>query len=155
VVGVVAPKGRRGFGQDQDEVILVPLETARRRLMGAMALPPGAGQELAVGVASADDLGWVQGEIESLLRQRHDIKPGADDAFRVRNLAEIVATRTQTARLMSLLLAAVATISLVAGGIGIMNIKLVSVNERIREIRLCFAVGAGPSDIRPIGISAC
>src|SRR5690606_21900011 len=102
----------------------------------AMALPPGAVQEIAVGVANADDLGWVQGEIESLLRQRHDIKPGADDDFRVRNIAEIVATRTQATRLMSLLLAAVATISLVVGGIGIMNIMLVSVTERIREIGL-------------------
>ena len=148
VVGVLAPKGQGGFGQDQDDVILVPLETARRRLMGAMALPPGAVQEIAVGVANADDLGWVQGEIESLLRQRHDIKPGADDDFRVRNIAEIVATRTQTTRLMSLLLAAVATISLVVGGIGIMYIMLVSVTERIREIGLRMAVGAGPSDIR-------
>ena len=113
VVGVLAPKGQGGFGQDQDDVILVPLETARRRLMGAMALPPGA-----------------------------------DDDFRVRNIAEIVATRTQTTRLMSLLLAAVATISLVVGGIGIMNIMLVSVTERIREIGLRMAVGAGPSDIR-------
>ena len=113
VVGVLAPKGQGGFGQDQDDVILVPLETARRRLMGAMALPPGA-----------------------------------DDDFRVRNIAEIVATRTQTTRLMSLLLAAVATISLVVGGIGIMNIMLVSVTERIREIGLRMAVGAGPGDVR-------
>ena len=113
VVGVLAAKGQGGFGQDQDDVMLVPLETGRRRLMGSMGLPPGA-----------------------------------DDDFRVRNIAEIVEARSQTTRLMSLLLAAVATISLIVGGIGIMNIMLVSVTERIREIGLRMAVGAGPSDIR-------
>ncbi|KGO98050.1 ABC transporter permease [Novilysobacter defluvii] len=148
VVGVLEPKGQGGWGQDQDDVVLVPLETARRRLMGAMGLPPGAVQQIAVGVTRAEDLGYVQEQIEALLRQRHDIQPGAEDDFRVRNIAEIVATRTQTTRLMSLLLAAVATISLVVGGIGIMNIMLVSVTERIREIGLRMAVGAGPSDIR-------
>jgi len=148
VAGVLAPKGQGGFGQDQDDVLLVPLETGRRRLMGSMGLPPGAVQQIAVGVARAEDLSYVQEQIESLLRQRHDIQPGAEDDFRVRNIAEIVATRTQATRLMSLLLGAVATISLVVGGIGIMNIMLVSVTERIREIGLRMAVGAGPSDIR-------
>ncbi|KIQ97918.1 ABC transporter permease [Lysobacter sp. A03] len=148
VVGVLAPKGQGGFGQDQDDVMLVPLETGRRRLMGAMGLPPGAVQQIAVGVARADDLVWAQEQIESLLRQRHKLQPGADDDFRVRNIAEIVEARSQTTRLMSLLLAAVATISLIVGGIGIMNIMLVSVTERIREIGLRMAVGAGPSDIR-------
>ena len=148
VVGTLEAKGQGGFGQDQDDVMLVPLETARRRLMGSMGLPPGAVRQIAVGVARADDLAYVQGQIESLLRQRHDIQPGAEDDFRVRNIAEIVATRTQTTRLMSLLLGAVATISLIVGGIGIMNIMLVSVTERIREIGLRMAVGAGPSDIR-------
>ena len=148
VAGVLESKGQGGWGQDQDDVILVPLETARRRLMGAMGLPPGAVQQIAVGVTRAEDLDYVQEQVEGLLRQRHDIQPGAEDDFRVRNIAEIVATRTQTTRLMSLLLAAVATISLVVGGIGIMNIMLVSVTERIREIGLRMAVGAGPSDIR-------
>src|SRR5690606_1173574 len=148
VAGVLEPKGQGGWGQDQDDVVLVPLETARRRLMGAMGLPPGAVQQIAVGVTRAEDLDYVQEQIEALLRQRHAIQPGAEDDFRVRNIAEIVATRTQTTRLMSLLLAAVATSSLVVEGIGIMNIMLVSVTERIREIGLRMAVGAGPSDIR-------
>jgi putative ABC transport system permease protein len=91
---------------------------------------------------------YVQGEVEALLRQRHRVQPGDEDDFSVRNIAEVVATRTQTTRLMSLLLGAVATISLIVGGIGIMNIMLVSVTERIREIGLRMAVGAGPSDIR-------
>jgi len=128
--------------------VLVPLETARRRLMGASAVPPGAVQQIALGVTRAEDVAYVQGEVQGLLRQRHRIQPGDDDDFSVRNIAEVVATRTQTTRLMSLLLGAVATISLIVGGIGIMNIMLVSVTERIREIGLRMAVGAGPSDIR-------
>src|SRR3546814_1887774 len=96
----------------------------------------------------ADDLDYVQGEVEALLRQRHRIRPGDDDDFRVRNISEIVATRTATTNLMSKLLGAVATICLIIGGIGIMNIMLVSVTERIREIGLRMAVGAGPSDVR-------
>jgi putative ABC transport system permease protein len=99
-------------------------------------------------VADARDLGYVQTAVEGLLRQRHDIGPGEDDDFRVRNISEIVATRTATTNLMSKLLGAVATICLVIGGIGIMNIMLVSVTERIREIGLRLAVGAAPSDVR-------
>jgi len=148
VVGTLAPKGQGGFGQDQDDVMMVPLETARRRLMGAMGLPPSAVMQIALTVADAKDLSYVQGEVEALLRQRHKIAPGDDDDFNVRNISEIVATRTATTRLMSLLLGAVATISLIVGGIGIMNIMLVSVTERIREIGLRMAVGAGPSDVR-------
>ncbi|GAB2504265.1 ABC transporter permease [Pseudoxanthomonas sangjuensis] len=148
VVGTLAPKGQGGFGQDQDDVVMVPLETARRRLMGAMGLPAGAVMQVALTVTDADDLEYVQGEVESLLRQRHRIAPGAEDDFRVRNISEIVATRTATTSLMSKLLGAVATICLVIGGIGIMNIMLVSVTERIREIGLRMAVGAGPSDVR-------
>ena len=148
VIGTLAPKGQSSWGRDQDEVVMLPLENARRRLMGAMGMPPRAVMEITLAVANPDDLTYVQGEIESLLRQRHRIAPGAEDDFRVRNMAEIVATRTATTRLMSWLLGAVATISLIVGGIGIMNIMLVSVTERIREIGLRMAVGAGPSDIR-------
>ncbi len=148
VVGVLKSKGQGGFGQDQDDLIVVPLGTARRRLSSNAALPPGAVQQISVGVADPDGLSSAQAEIEALLRQRHKIEPGADDDFNVRNLAEIVSARTQTTKLMSLLLGAVAGISLIVGGIGIMNIMLVSVTERIREIGLRMAVGAGPRDIR-------
>lgn len=148
VVGTLAPKGQGGFGQDQDDVVMVPMETARRRLLGAMGLPPGAVMQIALTVGNAGDLGYVQGEVEALLRQRHRIKPGEEDDFRVRNISEIVATRTATTNLMSKLLGAVASICLVIGGIGIMNIMLVSVTERIREIGLRMAVGAGPTDVR-------
>jgi putative ABC transport system permease protein len=148
VVGTLAPKGQGGFGQVQDYVVMVPLETGRRRLMGAMGIPPSAVQQIALTVVDAKDLGYAQTEVEALLRQRHKIKPGDDDDFTVRNISEIVATRTATTNLMSKLLGAVATICLVIGGIGIMNIMLVSVTERIREIGLRMAVGAGPTDVR-------
>jgi putative ABC transport system permease protein len=148
VIGVLKSKGQSGWGGDQDDVIMVPLETARRRLSGPMSLPPGAVQSVSVGTGSAADLAAAERQINELLRQRHKIAPGADDDFTVRNLTEIVSARTQTTRLMSLLLGAVATISLIVGGIGIMNIMLVSVTERIREIGLRMAVGAGPREIQ-------
>ncbi|KAF1700964.1 ABC transporter permease [Pseudoxanthomonas suwonensis] len=148
VVGTLKPKGMSGFGRDQDDVVMVPLDTARRRLMGAMGLPPGALMDISLTVSHPDDLAYVQGEVESLLRQRHRIDPGAPDDFQVRNVSQLVATRNETTRQMSWLLGAVATISLIVGGIGIMNIMLVSVTERIKEIGLRLAVGAGPSDVR-------
>jgi len=148
VMATLKPKGQGGFGQDQDDIVVVPLETARRRLSGSTSLPPGAVQQISLGVDRPENLTYAQGEVEDLLRQRHKIQPGDDDDFTVRNIAEVVATRTQTTRLMSLLLGAVAGISLIVGGIGIMNIMLVSVTERIREIGLRMAVGAGPGDIR-------
>ncbi len=146
VVGVLAEKGQGGFGQDQDDVVLIPLETARRRLAN-ISIPGGVNQ-IALGVARAEDLAYVQEQVEVLLRQQHKIQPGAEDDFTVRNIAEIIATRTETTRIMSLLLGAVASISLIVGGIGIMNIMLVSVTERIREIGLRMAVGAGPKEIQ-------
>ena len=148
VVGVLAAKGQGGFGQDQDDVVVVPLEVARRRLSSSQSMPPAAVQQISVGVDDAKNLDSAQGEIESLLRQRHKIEPGADDDFVVRNISQIVATRTATTNLMSKLLGAVAGICLVIGGIGIMNIMLVSVTERTREIGLRMAVEAGPSDVR-------
>jgi putative ABC transport system permease protein len=148
VVGVLKSKGQSGWGGDMDDVAMVPLETARRRLAGAMGLPPGSVTSISVGAERAEDLPRVEREINELMRQRHKIPPGGEDDFAVRNLTEIVSARTQTTRLMSLLLGAVATISLLVGGIGIMNIMLVSVTERIREIGLRMAVGAGPREIQ-------
>ena len=166
VVGVLAAKGQGSWGPDADDVILVPLETGRRRLATAANATPTAAtatttaaaaasprqartvQQISVGVTRAEDLAYVEEQIGALLRQRHRIAPGAEDDFSVRNIAEIVSTRTETTRLMSILLGAVAGISLVVGGIGIMNIMLVSVTERIREIGLRMAVGAGPREIQ-------
>jgi putative ABC transport system permease protein len=148
VVGVLQSKGQSGWGGDADDVIMVPLETARRRLSGAVGVSADGVQQISVGTARAQDLAAVEQQLGELLRQRHRIVPGGEDDFMVRNLSEIVSTRTQTTRLMSLLLGAVASISLLVGGIGIMNIMLVSVTERIREIGLRMAVGAGPREIR-------
>jgi len=169
VVGVLSSKGQGSWGQDSDDLILVPIETGRRRLAtaaaagnvaatggatGAAASPAAAPrqastvQQISVSVGRAEDLSFVEEEINALMRQRHRIAPGAEDDFAVRNIAEIVSTRTETTRLMSLLLGAVASISLIVGGIGIMNIMLVSVTERIREIGLRMAVGAGPKEIQ-------
>ena len=169
VLGVLDSKGQGSWGNDADDLILVPLETGRRRLASAASAgnvaataAPGAAatavvaaprqastvQQISVSVGRAEDLAFVEEEINALMRQRHRIAPGAEDDFAVRNIAEIVSTRTQTTRLMSLLLGAVASISLVVGGIGIMNIMLVSVTERIREIGLRMAVGAGPREIQ-------
>jgi len=148
VVGVLGSKGQGGFGQDQDDMVVVPLETARRRLSNSQSMPPGAVQQISVGVDDAKNLTSAQSEIEALLRQRHKIEPGAEDDFAVRNISQIVATRTATTNLMSKLLGAVAGICLIIGGIGIMNIMLVSVTERIREIGLRMAVGAGPGDVQ-------
>ena len=148
VVGVLGAKGQGGFGQDQDDMVVVPLETARRRLSNSQSMPPGAVQQISVGVDDAMNLASAQSEIEALLRQRHKIEPGGEDDFAVRNISQIVATRTATTNLMSKLLGAVAGICLIIGGIGIMNIMLVSVTERIREIGLRMAVGAGPGDVQ-------
>lgn len=148
VVGVLKSKGQSSWGGDMDDILMVPLETARRRLAGSIGLPPGSLQSISVRTARAEDLPRVEGQITELLRQRHKIPPGGEDDFTVRNLTEIVSARSETTRLMSLLLGAVATISLIVGGIGIMNIMLVSVTERIREIGLRMAVGAGPREIQ-------
>jgi putative ABC transport system permease protein len=147
VIGVLTAKGQGGFGQDQDDIVLVPLETARRRLASNNVVPGGV-QQITLSVSRAEDLPYVQEQVEVLMRQQHKIQPGAEDDFSVRNIAEIIATRTETTRIMSLLLGAVASISLIVGGIGIMNIMLVSVTERIREIGLRMAVGAGPREIQ-------
>jgi putative ABC transport system permease protein len=148
VVGVLERRGANNWGGDQDDVIFVPLETARRRLMGQVGIPPRTVMQISVGAASAEAMPAVERRIAEVLREAHRIAPGADDDFTVRNLTQIVSTRSETTRLMSLLLGAVATISLIVGGIGIMNIMLVSVTERIREIGLRMAVGAGPREIQ-------
>ena len=148
VVGVATSKGQSGWGGDQDDVIFVPLETARRRLMGQLQMPPGTLMQITVGTSRASDLPIVETALNELIRELHRIQPGADDDFMVRNLTQMVSARNETTRLMSLLLGAVASISLIVGGIGIMNIMLVSVTERIREIGLRMAVGATPGDIQ-------
>jgi putative ABC transport system permease protein len=145
VVGVLSPKGQAG-GRDQDDVVIVPLQTARSRLVGRVRVPDEIGQ-LLVRVDERYDIAEVQADLERTLRQRRRIQPGQNDNFQIRNFAEFLETRSATQRTLSLLLASTAAISLIVGGIGIMNIMLVSVTERTREIGLRMAIGARGGDI--------
>ncbi|MDQ2955052.1 MAG: ABC transporter permease [Pseudomonadota bacterium] len=147
VVGVMANKGQSAFGSDQDDVVFVPLNTARQRVLGRNLANARAIGSIYVKVREGDALSRVEDEVKFLLRQRHRLQPNQEDDFSIRNLADIAATREASARTLALLLAAVAGVSLAVGGIGIMNIMLVSVTERTREIGLRLAVGARQRDI--------
>jgi putative ABC transport system permease protein len=141
ITGVLAAKGQNAGGQDQDDVVLVPYSTAQNRLSGNVRI----GQIL-VSATNADDIAAAQEEIKGIMRESHRLN-GADDDFTVRNQTEIAQAATSTTKVMSGLLAAIASISLLVGGIGIMNIMLVSVTERTREIGIRMAIGARGSDV--------
>jgi putative ABC transport system permease protein len=148
VIGVLEAKGQSLMGHDQDDLILMPIGTARSRVLGtAAAAKQRAVATIWVKVAEGYDTRPVEEQVRSLLRQRHRLQPGADDDFSLRNLSEVMAAQEASSRVLALLLAAVASVSLVVGGIGIMNIMLVSVTERTREIGLRMAVGARTRDI--------
>jgi putative ABC transport system permease protein len=147
VIGLLTIKGQSGWGSDQDDTALVPISTARRRLFGAEQTVPDNLRTIMVEVSSAEDMAGAQAEIETLLRERRRVREGAPDDFRVRDMADFIRTRTETQSILSLLLGATAIISLIVGGIGIMNIMLVSVTERTKEIGLRMAVGARRRDI--------
>lgn len=147
VIGVMAKKGQSMGGQDQDDVILLPLQTARQRVVGTSRAKNRSVNSIMIKVREGEDLGATEEEMKRLLRQRHRLADGRDDDFSLRNLAEIQATREESARTMAMLLLSVAAVSLVVGGIGIMNIMLVSVTERTKEIGLRMAVGARPIDV--------
>jgi putative ABC transport system permease protein len=147
IVGVMGRKGQTTWGQDQDDVVFVPLNTARQRVLGRNLANARAVGTIYVKVREGESMSAAEEEIKALLRQRHRVQPGAEDDFSIRNLADIAATREASARTLALLLAAVAGVSLAVGGIGIMNIMLVSVTERTREIGLRLAIGARQWDI--------
>jgi putative ABC transport system permease protein len=145
VVAVAAGKGETGFGGDQDDVIFVPVSAFRSRLTGD--LDQYLNGRIYVGASSPEATSAVQQRVETLLRARHRIEEGMDDDFSVRNLADAEAAQQAGTQVMTSLLAGIALVSLIVGGIGIMNIMLVSVTERTREIGLRMAVGAKPRDI--------
>jgi putative ABC transport system permease protein len=142
VLGVLAPKGQGQFGQDQDDLIIAPYTTIQKKLLGITYI-----QQVYVSAANSDGVEQVAVQLTRLMRQRHRITNPDEDDFTVRTVEEMAATRVQMANTMTGLLMSVASVSLLVGGIGIMNIMLVSVTERTREIGLRMAVGARTRDI--------
>ena len=142
VIGVLERKGQTTFGQDQDDMVLIPLTTARKRVVGASQANARSVGSIAVKVREARAMPAAEQEIRGLLRQRHRLQAFQDDDFNIRNLTEVLQSQEASSRVLTLLLAAIAAVSLLVGGIGIMNIMLVSVTERTREIGLRMAIGA-------------
>ena len=142
VIGVLGPKGQTGFGTDQDDVVMIPYTTMQKRVLGVTYV-----HQIVVSAVSAEKTNDAKEQITALLRQRHRISPGRDDDFFIRNLSDIAEAAANSATVMAFLLGSIASVSLLVGGIGIMNIMLVSVTERTREIGIRMAVGARSRDI--------
>ena len=147
VVGILASKGQTTWGSDQDDVIFIPLATAMKRVLGGRQVRGDYVHSITVKAYSGDQLADAEREVTTLLRQRHRIQSGQPDDFFIRNITQFLEARAEQERTMGFLLASVAGVSLLVGGIGIMNIMLVSVTERTREIGLRMAVGARARDI--------
>lgn len=147
VIGVLEEKGQSSFGSDRDDVVIIPLTTARNRIIGADRTTPKNVSRIEVMVADGYDLKQAQNDLGEFMRDRRRIKAGADDDFMVFNIADFVRARSATQATMGVLLAFMAAVALFVGGVGVMNIMLVSVTERTREIGLRMALGARGSDI--------
>ena len=147
IIGVLGKKGQNSLGQDQDDIVIVPIATYRNRIQGGNAGKLKRIGSINVKVKEGQSMKVAEENIKDLLRQRMKVQPGGDEPFTIRNLTEILQAQEASSQVMTLLLAAVAGISLIIGGIGIMNIMLVSVTERTREIGLRMAVGARGKDI--------
>jgi putative ABC transport system permease protein len=148
VLGLLATKGPNPKGQDQDDVILLPITTVTKRVIGPQWAKEGAVHAITIKVRDGADLEVAEHQVRRLLRQRHQLQTFQDDDFRVRNPTEMLQAEEESTRILTILLGAIASVSLLVGGIGIMNIMLVSVTERSREIGIRMAVGARPADIR-------
>jgi putative ABC transport system permease protein len=146
VIGILDRKGQSPIGQDQDDVVYIPVSTAQKKIIGTHF--PGMVRSIMVKAKSTEDLDAAESQITELLRQRHRIGPRQENDFTVRNLTSIMQVAEQSTKVMTLLLGAIASVSLLVGGIGIMNIMLVSVTERTREIGIRMSVGAKTWDIR-------
>jgi putative ABC transport system permease protein len=148
VIGTLQAKGESSWGRSQDDVVFIPISTARMRVSGRdeRAVPDAVGN-IYLTVSLDRKIGIAEEELEEFLRELRKISPGAQDDFSVRNFSEFIRARNETSSTLGLLLAATAAIALLVGGIGIMNIMLVSVTERTREIGLRLAVGARRNDI--------
>lgn len=146
VIGILKEKGQNGMGQDQDDTVLIPITTAQKKLFGTDF--PGMVKHISVQAVDSDSLNSAQQEITELLRERHNIGKNKDDDFSIRNFTQMLETMKQTSNTMAILLGSIASISLLVGGIGIMNIMLVSVTERTKEIGIRMAIGATAMDIR-------
>ena len=146
IIGLLKTKGQSGMGMDQDDLVFIPITTAQKKAFGTEY--PGSVKMINIKAQNADVLDIAQEDITDLLRNRHNIGKNQEDDFEIRNLAEMQETIKSSARTMSILLGAIASVSLLVGGIGIMNIMLVSVTERTKEIGIRMAIGAKASDIR-------
>ncbi len=142
VIGVLAPKGQAAMGQDQDDTIVIPYTTAQKKLLGITHI-----QNITISATTSGEIPQVTAGIQALLRERHRIQPGDQDDFMVRTLEEMASVLTSTTTTMTYLLASIAAVSLLVGGIGIMNIMLVSVTERTKEIGLRLSLGARSRDV--------
>jgi putative ABC transport system permease protein len=147
VLGVLAKKGQNQMGQDQDDAILMPYTTVRRKLFNSGGAQASAVSRILMAATGANTTGTAQREVQALLRQRHHTNEGDPDDPNVRDLSEFAKVAEETTRTTTLLLASIAAVSLIVGGIGIMNIMLVSVTERTREIGIRMAIGARGRDI--------
>jgi putative ABC transport system permease protein len=147
VIGVLERKGQNTWGQDQDDTILIPLSTAKKKVLGVSQANARSVGAISIKVKEGADMKEAEQQIRDLLRQRHRLQPYQDDDFWLRNLSEVLQAQEESSRVLTMLLAAIASVSLLVGGIGIMNIMLVSVTERTREIGLRMAVGARRRDI--------
>ncbi len=147
VIGVLERKGQSNWGQDQDDTVVIPLTTAKKRVLGPSQPKADSVNVITVRVRDGENMKAVEEEMRQLLRQRHRLQAYQEDDFWIRNLSEMLQAEEESSRILTMLLAAIASVSLLVGGIGIMNIMLVSVTERTREIGLRMAVGARGRDI--------